>query len=187
MWRCLWVPKIFLVILLEKWWRKWWYGGASKRVWRSEEKLPDGEMKKKKMKEMRRKEPVKVIRENSKKEWWVVGLGRAWHVGNQNMTLTFYIFLLFFNANWDVTHGSWQDWKSVFANRIVLPDSAWENKRLLLGNSFESWSREEGCFEEECVAWEKATSWLGQGILFQVLGWSTEISVKIGTSVNVEF
>ena len=50
-------------------------------------------MKKKKMKEMRRKEPVKVIRENSKKEWWVVGLGRAWDVGNQNMTLTFFILI----------------------------------------------------------------------------------------------
>ena len=41
-----------------------------------------------------------------KKKEWVVGLGRAWHVGNQNMTLSFFIFLLFFNANWDVTHGS---------------------------------------------------------------------------------
>ena len=30
--------------------------------------------------------------ELKKKEWWVVGLGRAWHVGNQNLTLTFFFF-----------------------------------------------------------------------------------------------
>ena len=40
--------------------------------------------------------------ELKKKEWWVVGLGRAWHVENQNLTLTFFFFF-FFNADWDVT------------------------------------------------------------------------------------
>ena len=38
--------------------------------------------------------------ELKKKEWWVVGLGRVWHVENQNLTLTFFFF---FNADWDVT------------------------------------------------------------------------------------
>ena len=32
--------------------------------------------------------------ELKKKEWWVVGLGRAWHVGNQNLTFTFFFFFL---------------------------------------------------------------------------------------------
>ena len=27
-----------------------------------------------------------------KKEWWVVGLGGAWHVGNQKSDLTFFFF-----------------------------------------------------------------------------------------------
>ena len=88
MWRYLWVPKNFPVILPEKWWWKWWFGGASKRVWRSEEKLPDGEMKKKKGAGQREKRELK-------KEWWVVGLGGAWHVGTQNKYLILHFFFFF--------------------------------------------------------------------------------------------
>ena len=76
---------------------------------------------------------------------------------------------------------------SVSANRVILPDFAWETKRFLLGNSFDSWSREEGLFKGECVTSEEAASWCGRGNLFQVPECGTEASVKTGTSVRVEF
>ena len=93
MWRCLWVSKKFSVILPKKWWWKWWYGGAGKRVWRSGEAARRGNEKEEKERNEKKGAGQKHKGELKKKEW-VVGLGRAWHVGNQNLTLTFFFFFL---------------------------------------------------------------------------------------------
>ena len=50
------------------------------------------EMKKKKKKENDKKGADQRDKGELKKEWWVVGLGGAWHVGNQKSDLTFFFF-----------------------------------------------------------------------------------------------
>ena len=54
-------------------------------------------MKKKKKKENDKKGAGQRDKGELKKEWWVVGLGGAWHVGNQKPDLDFlFIFILFY-------------------------------------------------------------------------------------------
>ena len=91
MWRCLWVPKNFPVILPEKWWWKCWFGvgtvGEDEGIW--EKCLCCAERK------WKRKKTIEVSWPKSKEiSEWVVGGGVRWGLarGNPNLILTFFFF-----------------------------------------------------------------------------------------------
>ena len=104
MWKCLWVHKNFLVILLEndcgKWWWWWWCGSTGGENESREDRMREWKKKKKKKKwselagQREKMNSVKM----SGGEWWVVGLGGSKHGPQKCWPFSF----SFFNW-WDVT------------------------------------------------------------------------------------